>query len=81
MNLCQKSDKPEVTEKVESFKIRGGAVLMWWAQSAPLVETGLTDLPKSGVIAPPPPPAPHDSNSPEVTEKAESLTRSKIDFL
>ena len=30
---------------------------------------------------PPPPPAPHNSNSPEVTEKAESLTRSKIDFL
>ena len=26
----------------------GGQVVMWWAQFAPLVEIGLTDLPKSG---------------------------------
>ena len=28
------------------FKNGGGAVVMWWAQSAPLVGIGLTDLSK-----------------------------------
>ena len=78
MNLCQKSDKPEVTKKAESFKI-WRAVLLCWAQSAPLVEIGFRDLPKFGEIAPLP--ALNGSDSPEVTETAESLTRSKIDFL
>ena len=27
---------------------RGRQVVMWWAQSAPLVEIGLTELPKTG---------------------------------
>ena len=56
-----------------------GVALMWWVQSATLVEIGLRDLPKSWGIAPPP--APYGSDSPEVTETAESLTRSKIYFL
>ena len=81
MNLCQKSDKPEVTKKADSFKMCArGVAIMWWTQSATLVEIGLRDLPKSWGIEPPSP-APYGSDSPEVTETAESLTRSKIYFL
>ena len=83
MNLCQKSDKPEVTKKAESFKM-WGTVIMWWTKSAPPPgEIGLRDLPKSWGIAPPNPlpTCLQGSGSPEVTEKTESLTRSKIDFL
>ena len=62
------------------WKSGGGAILVWWTWSAPLVETRLSDLPKSGggggarqTLLPP-----FGSDSPAHTRRAYNLPQKPI---
>ena len=48
IGLLQESEKKYVSQGCRKVKKFGGASSKGWAESAPLVEIGLTDLPKMG---------------------------------